>query len=197
MRVLNLYAGLGGNRALWTGCEVTAVERSPEIAEAYSDRFPDDTVVVCDAHSYLEEHYAEFDVVWSSPPCPTHGQYRYNVGVRAKGYKAVYPDMQLYEEILFLMHYFKGNWAVENVKPYYTPLIAPVATLGRHMFWSNRLITAYECGKSDIRSKNKISDYDVGIDISQTKIPNKRQALRNCVDSGLGLHVFNCLKGES
>ena len=38
-----------------------------------------------------------------------------------------YADMALYEEILFLKHNIKGGWVVENVKPYYTPLIPPKA----------------------------------------------------------------------
>ena len=32
MKVLNLYAGIGGNRKLWTNCEVTAVELDQKIA---------------------------------------------------------------------------------------------------------------------------------------------------------------------
>jgi DNA (cytosine-5)-methyltransferase 1 len=30
-----------------------------------------------------------------------------------------YPDLRLYEEILLLKYFFKGNWVVENVAPYY------------------------------------------------------------------------------
>ena len=48
MRVLNLYACLGGNRLLWEDCEVTAVELDPELARMYQERFPDDTVIVGD-----------------------------------------------------------------------------------------------------------------------------------------------------
>ena len=32
--------------------------------------------------------------------------------------------MKLYEEIIFLDNYFKGKYVVENVIPYYEPLIA-------------------------------------------------------------------------
>ena len=49
LKVLNLYAGIGGNRRLWGGCEVTAVEYSPEIAQVYGQLYPQDTVVVGDA----------------------------------------------------------------------------------------------------------------------------------------------------
>ena len=50
MRILNLYAGIGGNRTLWDGHEITAIENDSEIAKAYSDRFPQDEVIVGDAH---------------------------------------------------------------------------------------------------------------------------------------------------
>ncbi len=46
MKILNLYAGIGGNRAIWgNNHEITAVELDPEIAKAYLDRFPSDTVI--------------------------------------------------------------------------------------------------------------------------------------------------------
>jgi thiol-disulfide isomerase/thioredoxin len=39
------------------------------------------------------------------------------------GKEVKYPDMRLYQEIIFLNHWFKGKWVVENVKSYYKPLI--------------------------------------------------------------------------
>jgi DNA (cytosine-5)-methyltransferase 1 len=194
MKILNLYAGIGGNRKLWTDCEVTAVELDQKIAHCYLQFFPHDNVVVGDAHSYLQEHYSEFDFIWSSPPCPTHGQYRYNVGFRAKGYSAVFPDMKLYEEIIFLKHYFSGLYCVENTKPYYQPLVAPSAVLGRHLVWTNFNIQDKQFKPSDIRSKNAISDFTYGLDISKSKIENKRLSLRNCTDPELGLYVYESIK---
>ena len=47
-----------------------------------------------------------------------------------------YPDMKLYEEIIFLDNYFKGKYCVENVLPYYEPLI-PAKKRGRHLYWTN------------------------------------------------------------
>ncbi|KKN62897.1 hypothetical protein LCGC14_0507500, partial [marine sediment metagenome] len=115
MKILNLYAGIGGNRKLWPAeHEVTAIENNKEIAEIYQDFFPNDKVIVTDAHQYLLKHYKEFDFIWSSPPCPTHSQLRKGLSMEY-GAKAVYPDMKLYEEILFLQGYFKGKWVVENV----------------------------------------------------------------------------------
>src|SRR3990167_3845679 len=115
MKILNLYAGIGGNRKLWGDShEITAVEYKPEIAKIYSDFFPNDTMVVGDAHQYLLDHFKEFDFIWSSPPCPSHS--RSSTSLAGWGVYR-YPDMKLYEEIIFLKHFFKGLWIVENVKP--------------------------------------------------------------------------------
>jgi DNA (cytosine-5)-methyltransferase 1 len=138
VQVLNLYACLGGNRLLWKNCEVTAVELDPELARLYKERFPDDNVIIADAHQYLLDHYKEFDFIWSSPPCPSHSRARYwsssNYDTTTE---AIYPDMKLYEEILFLKHYYRtGKYVVENVMPYYEPLI-PAKKRGRHLYWTN------------------------------------------------------------
>ena len=133
MKVLNLYAGLGGNRKLWEGVEVTAVEHNEQIAAIYRDLYPNDTLVIGDAHEYLLEHADEFDFVWTSPPCQSHS--RMMKATRHKLRK--YPDMSLYQEVIFLQHFFKGKWVVENVKPYYKPLITPTSIIGRHYFWAN------------------------------------------------------------
>ena len=138
MKILNLYAGIGGNRKLWGDeHEITAVEFDFRIAAVYADLFPNDRVIVTDAHDYLIKHFKEFDFIWSSPPCPSHSQMRKNMSVDVMGARPLYPDLKLYEEILFLQHYFKGQWVVENVKPYYKYLIDPTFTLGRHPYWSN------------------------------------------------------------
>lgn len=134
MKILNLYAGIGGNRKLWgNDHEITAVEYDPNIAKIYQDFFPKDKVVVGDAHQYLLEHYKEFDFIWSSPPCPTHSRVR---KANEKQNKPVFPSMILYEEILFLQHYFKGKWVVENVIAFYEPLIRCVE-MAKHWFWTN------------------------------------------------------------
>ena len=193
MKILNLYSGIGGNRKLWKDVDVTAVEYDESIAKVYKDFFPEDDVVIADAHDYLLQHYKEFDFIWSSPPCPSHSQYRHNIGVRAKGFKALYPDMQLYEEIILLKHHFEGKWVVENTVSYYEPLIKP-QKVSRHYFWSNFTIPDIKLKPIGLRSKNKIGELEkaLGYDLSQYKIKNKRQVLRNCVNSELGLHILNC-----
>ena len=135
MKILNLYACLGGNRYKWdevTDVEVTAVEWDEELAKLYQERFPSDTVVVADAHQYLLDHYQEFDFIWSSPPCPTHSRARaYN-----PKYETLYPDMSLYQQAIMLNTKFKGKYVIENVIPYYEPLI-PAKKRGRHLYWTN------------------------------------------------------------
>ena len=140
LKVLNLYACLGGNRYRWdevADIEVTAVELDEELAKLYQERFPKDKVIVADAHQYLLDHYQEYDFIWSSPPCPTHSRMRKtNTGEGERKSKATYPDMKLYQEILLLEHFFKGKYCVENVIPYYEPLIA-AKKRGRHLYWTN------------------------------------------------------------
>ena len=137
-KILNLYACLGGNRYKWdevADIEVTAVELDPEAARLYQERFPNDKVIVADAHQYLLDHYKEFDFIWSSPPCPSHSRVRISQK-NTKNFKPIYPDMKLYEEIIFLDNYFEGKYVVENVIAYYEPLITPQQN-GRHYYWCN------------------------------------------------------------
>jgi len=182
MKVLNLYAGIGGNRALWNNCEVTAVEINPKWAKIYKDKFPDDIVIVCDAHEYLIKKHKEFDFIWSSPPCQTHSRANYFTQHIRK--EQVYPDMKLYQEIIFLQHFSECKWVVENVIPYYNEMI-PAKKIGRHLFWSNFTIPVIEQPKDDIGTmcgKNQ-------------KARKKHITERNAVNSELGLHIFNIARG--
>jgi DNA (cytosine-5)-methyltransferase 1 len=200
LKVLNLYAGIGGNRKLWSGCEVTAVENVPEIAAVYQQFFPNDTVVVADAHQYLLDHFKEFDFIWSSPPCPTHS--RTNNFLHAQG-TIRYPDMKLWQEIVFLEKWFKGKYCVENVISYYPPLWPP-RLLDRHYFWANFYIPDFKISaekpnnicnaRKSTRRPSKddmaaLEDYH-GFKIDSSN-KNRRILLRNCVYPGLGLHVLN------
>lgn len=195
MNVLNLYAGIGGNRKLWGDVDITAVERDPSIAQIYADYFPNDTLIIGDAHEYLRCNYHKFDFIWTSPPCQTHSSFRQNIGVRYRGVDPVYPDMTLYQEIIFLQHNAECLFVVENVNPYYDVLI-PAYTRGRHLFWANWAIPPFKSGeKTTIRSAQipQLSAMH-GYDLTKYNVPNKRQILRNCVDSGLGLHILEGAK---
>ena len=196
MKILNLYAGVGGNRLLWEGHQITAIEYDLEIANVYRDMFPDDETIVTDAHSYLLHHYKEYDFIWSSPPCQSHSQIRYNIGFRAnRKYSKVdakYPDMKLYEEIIMLKYYCQGKWVVENTIPYYPPLIEGLKT-GGHIWWSNFKITpidhktrGHRGGTVETLQERK------GINLDKYTIGNKRQILRNCVEPEVGLHILRC-----
>ena len=203
MKILNLYAGIGGNRKLWgDDHEITAVEIEPDIAKIYQDFFPKDKVVVADAHQYLLDNFKEFDFIWSSPPCQSHS--KTNFFLKGQGILR-YPDMNLYQEILFLKYFFKGKYVVENVNGYYKPLIQP-QVIGRHYFWANFQISDIKIDYVQIGTMNRQASKDSQrkaiireaqipelIDLhglKDFKLKNKRQVLRNCVYPELGLHIL-------
>lgn len=195
MKILNLYAGLGGNRKLWSGHEITAVEMDERIAAVYSRQHPGDTVIVGDAHQYLLDHASEFDFIWSSPPCQTHSKM-----AKATRHKLRrYPDMSLYQEIIFLEHFFKGKWVVENVVSFYEPLI-PAKRLGRHLYWSNFDVGDYQepvpsdfINLANLAGKQKLMDwlgihYEENIYYGRNHCP--AQILRNCVHPNEGAAIL-------
>jgi DNA (cytosine-5)-methyltransferase 1 len=205
MKILNLYACLGGNRYKWndvkSDIEVTAVELDTELAKLYQERFPNDKVIVSDAHQYLLDHYKEFDFIWSSPPCPTHSRARY---WKSSNYDtttdAVYPDMKLYQEIIFLEHYFKGKYVVENVIPYYEPLIS-AKKRDRHLYWTNfalpndlksRHFDGLCQTKNEVKKLSKFHDYDFK-KYNGSQLINK--IARNLVDYEAGKTIFETVLG--
>ena len=200
MKVLNLYACLGGNRYKWTDCEVTAVELDPEAARLYKERFPNDTVIVADAHQYLLDHFKEFDFIWSSPPCPSHSRVRISQKNR-EDFKFIYPDLKLYEEIIFLDNFFDGKYCIENVTPYYEPLI-PGIKRGRHLYWTNfqlpnnlneRKLDGILCSmKNEVDTLSKFHDYDFRKYKGTQSIT---KMARNLVDYEAGLTIFNTARG--
>ena len=172
MRVLNLYSGLGGNRTHWQDCDVTSVEINPEVAEFYKNRFPGDRMIVADAHKYLSKHFDEFDFIWSS---------------------------SLYQEIIFLETHFDGGYVVENVRPYYKPLL-PAFSGGRHLFWANFQIPKLpefkidNIFRGDTAAGAKKLAAELGIEYSKNIYLDSRdpyQVLRNCVHPELGRLVFD------
>jgi DNA (cytosine-5)-methyltransferase 1 len=199
IKVLNLYACLGGNRYKWdevADIEVTAVELDPEAARLYQERFPNDKVVVADAHQYLLDHYKEFNFIWSSPPCPSHSKARF---ARKSTTTAIYPDFKLYEEVVFLDNYFDGKYCVENVVPFYEPLIAGKKR-GRHLYWTNfnlpndlqeRKVSIME-GNDEVKRWCEFHDYDFyQYNGSQTTV----KMARNLVDYEAGKTIFSVAMG--
>lgn len=206
MKILNLYAGIGGNRKLWEGHEVTAVESEQYIADAYTKLFPEDTMVVGDAHQYLLDRYSEFDFIWSSPPCPTHSKMS---PVSVSLGRRKYPDMALWQEIIWLKHFFRGKWVVENVEMYYRPLVHPRLVLDRHCLWSNFHIPkeyfARNYGEDAIVGRNiggitgqtkEVLSKAYGIELPE-KTKNQRKLLRNAVLPEMGLHILNAALKET
>jgi DNA (cytosine-5)-methyltransferase 1 len=205
IKVLNLYACLGGNRYKWNevkdDIQVTAVERDPELAKLYQERFPNDEVIVADAHQYLLENFQDYDFIWSSPPCPTHSKVRVTQKNR-ENFEHKYPDMKLYEEIIFLQNFFKGKFVVENVVPYYQPLI-PGNKRGRHIYWTNFNIPNDLKGRkgssglmnginNEIEQWCEFHDYD----FYKYKGDQRRDKIaRNLVDYEAGKSIFQTALG--
>jgi len=108
--------------------------------------------------------------------------------------------MKLYEEILFLQHYYRtGKYVVENVIPYYEPLI-PSKKRGRHLYWTNfNLPTDLNdrriqigAGKNEL---NKLCEFHK-IDISSYKGKQSMiKVARNLVDYEAGKTIFNTARG--
>ena len=203
MKALNLYAGIGGNRKLWPDdVEVTAVERDLQISRVYSNLYPNDNVVDFDAHDFLLHNYQDFDFIWSSPPCQSHSRM-----IRSgRNRKPRYPDMRMYEEILFLKHNFEGKWVVENVVPYYKPLIH-AEQRGRHMFWANFYIPEFNpnefkgdfINQSTLEGKKALQDwlgihYDESLYYEGNHCPS--QVLRNAVHPDIGRIIWDAAMSE-
>ena len=204
LKVLNLYAGIGGNRKLWdevTDIDVTAVEWDEDKVEVYRDYFPEDEVIVTDAHEYLKEHiFDDWDFIWSSPPCPTHSRIEH-LNHRQHGVR--YPDFSLFEEVVLLKQYHQEegyDYTVENVVSYYEPVYNP-QEIANHFFWSNFHIPGFKSGRRDtfgsFPDRDDGFNYDkheemMGYDLSKydTTKTKKGKMLRNCVHPDLGKHIF-------
>lgn len=190
MKILNLYAGIGGNRKLWGNKhKITAVEYDEKIAKIYKDLYPNDEVIIGDAHKYLEEHFQEFDFIWSSPPCPSHSRVR---KATTHQNKPIFPDMKLYEEVLFLQGYFKGKYVVENVRSWYEPLIKP-QEVAMHYFWANFELPAIKIKTRNHDGGIKSLEETKGVNLDKYTGIDKRKILRNCVEPETGKIIFDKL----
>jgi DNA (cytosine-5)-methyltransferase 1 len=210
IKILNLYACLGGNRYKWNevndNIEVTAVELDSELARMYQERFPNDKVIVADAHQYLLENFKDFDFIWSSPPCPSHSRINYSFKNRKKEGFLKYPDFKLYEEVVFLDNFFKGKYVVENVIPYYEPLM-PAKKRGRHLYWTNfnlpndlneREAPFIKITPSSKKPKNIIEDrckfHEIDLKNYNGK-QSKEKIANNLVDYEAGRTIFETFLG--
>lgn len=198
MKILNLYSGLGGNSNLWddTEHEIVNVELDERISKVLQERKPKQAHIIADAHKFLLENYQLFDFIWSSPPCQTHS--KMNKATRHNTIR--FPSGLLFEEIVFLKHWFKGKYVVENVNPYYDPYPG-YQKMGRHLFWSNVELTKIEIptppnfiNLASVSAKKIMMDwldihYDKNIYYGNNHCPV--QILRNCVHPKMGLSILN------
>lgn len=204
IQVLNLYAGIGGNRKYWDGVQVTAVERDLKVAAAYKSLYPNDILIIADAHHYLLKNYSKFDIIWASYPCQTHSRMNYWLTSDKKRYA----DLRIYSEILLLQNFFKGVWVYENIDTYYTPLVTPSIKIGRHLFWSNIKLTPFKAPElykdrginiidlQTTKDKELIMEW-LGIRYEKNLYLSGKdyiQVFRNCVHPDIGKHIFEDIK---
>lgn len=192
LRVMNGYAGIGGNRHLWPAeWQVTAVEWDARIAAEYARRFPQDTVIVGDAHAFVMDHAAEFDACWVSPPCPTHSTLAPSVAARLG--RELKPDPRLWEEIAFLQS-LGGRYVVENVHTYYTPPIPPDVVTERHYYWvsaqPDHLLTPQPTRVISPRSTADLIADTYGLPrLPKGAVKDPRGTMRNAVQPVEGLEI--------
>lgn len=200
MKILIGCAGIAGESELWDDVKnsITHVEIDPKIAKVISNRKPNRTVIIGDAFEHLLLHSDEYDFIWFSPPCQGNSRM-----IRSgRNRRPRFPDLRLYEVKIFLDYNFKGKYVIENVIPYYEPLITPTKKLGRHLFWSNFDITEFELPQipnfimlGTVEGSEKLKKW-LGINYEGNIYYNGNhdpcQILRNCVHPKLGMHVYNC-----
>ena len=210
LRILNLFGGIGGNRKFWNKTnlnlnlnlnlelEITTVESDRKIAETYKKLYPTDKIIVTDAYVFLQDNFDKYDFIWASPPCQSHS----TMVKFTRHKKRKYPDLRLYEVILFLQNFFKGKFVVENVKPFYTPLIQPSYRVGRHLFWANFIFNTNVkdvqrprnfINKTNMEGMHQLQDW-LGIYYKHNLYYNGNhcpaQVLRNCVHPFIGKHIL-------
>lgn len=206
MKILNLFAGIGGNRTLWgEEHEIVAVESNQQILDIYISRFPNDEYVLGDALTVLRQHGEEFDFIWASPSCTTHT----SMNVLTKGKYGTLPeipdDRSLYGLIRWLQIWFKGKWVVENVKDYMGFLIPPTSNLDRHYFWSNFTIPEKSFPREGNIAKEDFASLARFHKINENIIPFYKwdrnhdfrwTVLRNCVDYRIGKYILDCAQNK-
>lgn len=197
MKVLNAFCGLGGNRRLWPeDVHVTGVDSHPEVLKQYANLHPGDEVICCDAYRFIEAQFASFDFIWASPPCQTHSRLaRANCRTTPK-----FPDFRLYELIIFLRTWLECPFVVENVVPFYRPLV-PGFKIGRHMFWSNRYIPQLSVDSDSALLSMSLDE--LRKELRMESVPRLyldnhcgEQVFRNCVHPELGLKILEVIREE-
>ena len=111
-----------------------------------------------------------------------------------------YPDMKLYQEIIFLNTFFEGKYVVENVIPFYEPLIQ-AKKRGRHLYWTNfnlpnklsdRKNPDLSRTKNTVKALCKFHDYDF---FKYKGKQETKKISRNLVDYEAGRTIFETFLG--
>lgn len=205
MKILNLYAGLGGNRKSWTNHEIKAVEIVPEIAEIYRKLFPGDQVIIADVMQFVrKENLGSYDFIWASPPCKTHSC------ATTKKFRYV-PDLTSIHGLrIFLDYQCETPYVIENVQPFYKlpKEYQPTFKIDRHLFWANFFVPVPEKSLinsriSDLPHKRDRSLYMRGsieelasfhnYDLSIIEnLSNRESLLRNMTHWKIGKYILDC-----
>ena len=199
----NGCAGFGANTHLVDRgkCNITHTEHFKEIAEVNKKLHKNDTIIVTDTFQHFQDNHEKFDAAWFSVNCQGHSKMvkatRHNVN-------KIPPVTELYGLIIFLKHFYKGDWVVENVVPFYEPLIEPTLRVGRHLFWSNKPIFGVEdvkrpkgfINKSNKQGADELKKW-LGLDFEGYVYYKGNhcpaQTLRNCVHPYIGEQIINQL----
>jgi len=197
MILLDLFAGVGGTalgiQNFLEDRNITysyyAVEYDNEIIKAHELFRPQSIVIEADAYIIVYSDLREYAFIWASPPCQSHSQCNMFWDRRN-------PDMRLWD----LINYFKElskPFIVENVKPYYKPLIKPTLKIRRHYFWSNLPLEPFEFEKSPKGfTRMSIEDWRIYHNVPKEAITHirdlkrRRQILRNMVHWSISYNLF-------
>lgn len=122
-----------------------------------------------------------------------------------KNRKPRLPDLLLYEFKIWFDCNYKGKYVIENVIPYYQPVIEPTAKIGRHLFWANFPISEDFhinqpkgfINKTTVKGAEELKKW-LGIhykgNLYYNGNHNPGQVLANCVHPDLGKHIYDCLE---
>jgi DNA (cytosine-5)-methyltransferase 1 len=108
--------------------------------------------------------------------------------------------MSLYQEIIFLDNFFKGKYCVENVIPFYEPLISGNKR-GRHIYWTNFLLPSVLTNRKNpdlTRTPNIVDVLSVFHDYDFNKYKgkqSKQKMARNLVDYEAGKVILDIAMG--
>ena len=110
--------------------------------------------------------------------------------------------MMLYQEVIFLKHHFEGKYCIENVIPYYEPLIQGQKR-GRHLYWTNFTLPndidraeskGFMCGQSN-NEFQKLCDFHQYDFSKYNGKQSKIKMARNLVDYEAGKTIFETALG--